>query len=114
MSERLRHGLQQRNKREKKVTDPGRGRTKQREELSLTRSLREGTASAPAAPGCQENQPSEAEATPEGEGSKPKRQSADRGQTRLGEPGSRPTARGAQRRERDTRKEGTSGSRAQS
>ena len=30
MSERLRHGLQQRNKREKKVTDPGRGRTKQR------------------------------------------------------------------------------------
>ena len=61
----------------------------EREELSLTRSLREGTASAPAAPGCQENRPSEAEATPEGEGSKPKRQSADRGQSRLGEPGSR-------------------------
>ena len=71
----------------------------EREELSLTRSLREGTASAPAAPGCQENRPSEAEATPEGEGSKPKRQSADRGQSRLGEPGSRPTVRGAQRRE---------------
>ena len=86
----------------------------EREELSLTRSLREGTASAPAAPGCQKNRPSEAEATPEGEGSKPKRQSADRGQSRLGEPGSRPTARGAQRRERYTRKEGTSGSRAQS
>ena len=79
----------------------------EREELSLTRSLREGTASAPAAPGCQENRPSEAEATPEGEGSKPKRQSADRGQSRLGEPGSRPMARGAQRRERYTRKEGT-------
>ena len=58
----------------------------EREELSLTRSLREGTASAPAAPGCQENRPAEAEATPEGEGSKPKRQSADRGQSRLGEP----------------------------
>ena len=86
----------------------------EREELSLTRSLREGTASAPAAPGCQENRPSEAEATPEGEGSKPKRQSADRGQSQLGEPGSRPTARGAQRRERYNRKEGTSGSRAQS
>ena len=71
----------------------------EREELSLTRSLREETASAPAAPGCQENRPAEAEATPEGEGSKPKRQSADRGQSRLGEPGSRPTARGAQRRE---------------
>ena len=66
----------------------------EREELSLTRSLREGTASAPAAPGCQENRPSEAEAIPEGEGSKPKRQSADRGQSRLGEPGSRPTGQG--------------------
>ena len=57
---------------------------KEREELSLTRSLREGTASTPAAPGCQENQPAEAEATPKGEGSKPKRQTADRGQSRLG------------------------------
>ena len=85
----------------------------EREELSLTRSLREGTGSAPVAPGCQENRPSEAEATPE-EGSKPKRQSADRGQSRYTEPGSRPTARGAQRRERYTRKEGTSGCRAQS
>ena len=71
----------------------------EREELSPTRSLREGTARAPAAPGCQKNRPSEAEATPEGEGTKPKRQTADRGQSRLGEPGSRPTARGAQRRE---------------
>ena len=49
----------------------------EREELSLTRSLREGTASSPAAPGCQEKRPAEAKATPEGEGSKPKRQSAD-------------------------------------
>ena len=72
-----------------------RPREEEREELSLTRSLREGTSSVPAAPGCQENRPSEAEATPEGEGSKPKRQSADRGQSRLGEPGSRPTARGS-------------------
>ena len=45
----------------------------EREELSLTRSLREGTASATAAPGCQENRQEEAEASPEGEGSKPKR-----------------------------------------
>ena len=71
----------------------------EREELSLNCGLREGTASAPAAPGCQENRPAEAEATPEGEGSKPKRQTADRGQSRLGEPGGRPTARGAQKRE---------------
>ena len=71
----------------------------EREELSLTRSHREGTASAPAAPECQENQQSEAEATPEGEGSKPKSQSANRGQSRVGEPGSRPTARGAPWRE---------------
>ena len=93
---------------ERKSYRPRKGKDQaEREELSLTRSLREGTASAPAAPGCQENRPSEAEAIPEGEGSKPKRQSADRGQSRLGEPGSRPTARGAQRRERYTRKEGT-------
>ena len=78
MSERLRHGLQQRNKREKNHR-PRKGKDQaEREELLLTRSLREGTASAPAVPGCQENRPSEAEATPEGEGSKPKRQSADR------------------------------------
>ena len=82
MSERLQHDLQQRNKREKKLQAPeGEGQA-EREELSLTRSLREGTASAPAAPWCQENRPSEAEATPEGEGSKPKRQTADRGQSR--------------------------------
>ena len=71
----------------------------EREELSLTRSLREGTASAPAAPGCQENRQEEAEPSPEREGSKPKRHSADRGQSRVGEPGSRPTVRGAQWRE---------------
>ena len=111
---------------ERKSYRPRKGKDQaEREELSLTRSLREGTASAPAPPGCQENRPAEAEATPEGEGSKPKRQSADRGQSRLGEPGGRPTARGAQRREprnppkptasqRYTRKEGTSGCRAQS
>ena len=85
-----------------------------REELSLTRSHREGTASAPAAPGCQENRPSEAEATPEGEGSKPKRQSADRGQSRLGEPGSRLRPGVHKGRERYNRKEGISSSRAQS
>ena len=99
MSERLRQGLQQRNKREKKIQTPEGKDQPEREELLPTRSLREGTASAPAAPGCQENRPAEAEATPEGEGSKPKRQTADRGQSRLGEPGSRPTAKGAQRRE---------------
>ena len=81
MSERLRHGLQQRNKREKNVQTPeGEGPSREGR-ISLTRSLREGTASAPAAPWCQENRPSEAEATPEGEGSKPKRQTADRGQS---------------------------------
>ena len=66
----------------RKIYRPRKGKDQaEREELSLTRSLREGTASAPAAPWCQENRPSEAEATPEGEGSKPKRQTADRGQS---------------------------------
>ena len=100
MSERLRHGLQQRNKREKKVTDPGRGRTKQRGKNShwLAATGREQQAHRQPQ-GARRTDSQEAEATPEGEGSKPKRQSADRGQSRLGEPGSRPTARGAQRRE---------------
>ena len=84
----------------RKSNRPRKGKDQaEREELSLTRSLREGTASAPAAPGFQENRQEEAEASPEGEGSQPKRQSADRGQSRVGEPGSRPTVRGAQWRE---------------
>ena len=99
MSERLRQGLQQRNKREKKW-DPRRGRTKQRRKnscwLAATGRV---TASAPAAPGRQENRQEEAEASHEGEFSKPKRQPADRSQSRVGEPGSRPTVRGAQWRE---------------
>ena len=57
------------------------------------------TASAPAAPGRHENRQAEAEASPEGEVSKPKRQPADRRQSRAGGPGSGPTARGAQWRE---------------
>ena len=83
-----------------KVTYPRRGRTKQRGKnsrwLAATGRV---TASAPAAPGCQENWQEEAEASPEGEFSKPKRQPADRSQSRVGEPGSRPTVRGAQWRE---------------
>ena len=83
-----------------KVTDPGRGRTKQRGKnsrwLAATGRV---TASAPAAPGRQENRQEEAEASPKGEVSKPKRQPADRSQSRVGEPGSRPTVRGAQWRE---------------
>ena len=42
MSERLRQGLQQRNKREKKWQTPEGEDQAEREELSLTRSLREG------------------------------------------------------------------------
>ena len=57
------------------------------------------TASAPAATGRQENRQAEAEASPEGEGCKPKKLPADRRQSRPGGPGSRPTARGAQWRE---------------
>ena len=83
-----------------KVTDPRRGRTKQRGKnshwLAATGRI---TARAPAAPGRQENRQEEAEAPPEGEFSKPKRQPADRSQSRVGEPGSRPTVRGAQWRE---------------
>ena len=51
------------------------------------------TVSAPAAPGRQENLQVEAEASPEGEVAKPKRQPADRRQCRAGGPGSGPTTR---------------------
>ena len=83
-----------------KVTDPGRGRTKQRGKNSrwLAASGRV-TASAPSAPGRQENRQEEAKAPPEGEVSKPKRQPADRRQSSVGEPGSWPMVRGAQWRE---------------
>ena len=81
----------------RKVTDPWRGRTKQRGKNSrrLAAAGRV-TASAPAAPRRQENRQAEAEASPEGEVSKPKRQPADRRQSRAGGPGSGPTVRGAQ------------------
>ena len=84
----------------RKVTDPWRGRTKQRGKNSrrLAASGR-ATASASAAPGRQENHQEEAEASPEGEEPKPKRQLADRRQSRAGGPGSRPTVKGAQWRE---------------
>ena len=87
----------------RKVTDPRRGRTKQRGKNSR-RLAAAGriTASAPAAPGRQENRQAEAEASPLGEVSKPKRQLADRCQSRAGGPGSGPTARGAQWRETRT------------
>ena len=100
MCERLRQGLQQRNKREKKVTDPRRGRTKQRGKNSrrLAATWRV-TASAPAAPGHQENRQEEVEASPGGKSPKPKLPPADRRQSRVGEPGGRPTVRGAQGRE---------------
>ena len=82
------------------MTDPRRGRTKQRGNNSHRLAARgRVTASAPAAPGRQENRQEEAEASPKGEVSKPKRQPADRSQSRVGEPGSRPTIRGAQWRE---------------
>ena len=71
----------------------------EREELSLTRSLRKGNSKRTGSPRVPGEPTAEAEATPEGEGSKPKSQSSDRGQIRVGEPGSRPTARGAQWRE---------------
>ena len=82
------------------MTDPRRGRTKQRGKNSrrLPATWRV-TASAPAAPGRQENRQEEAEASPEGEVPKPKLQPADRRQSRVGEPGSRPTVRGTQWRE---------------
>ena len=99
MSERLRQGLQQEQTREK-VTDPRRGRTKQRGKNSRwLAATGRATASAPAAPGRQENRHEEAEASPKGEVSKPKWQPADRSQSRVGEPGSRPMVRGAQWRE---------------
>ena len=99
MSERLRQGLQLRNKREKGDRPLKRKDQAEREELSLTRCLRRVTASAPAVPGHQENRQEEAEASPKGEVSKPKRQPADRRQSRSGGPGSGPTVRGAQWRE---------------
>ena len=84
----------------RKGTDPWRGRTKQRVKNSrwLAASGRV-TASAPAAPGCQENHQEEAEASPEGEVPKPKRQPADRRQSRTGGPGSGPKVKGTKWRE---------------
>ena len=83
----------------RKATDPWRGRTKQRgknpRRLAAAGRI---TASAPAATGRQENLQAEAEASPEGEGSKPKKL-ADRRQSRAGGPGSGPTNKGAQWRE---------------
>ena len=93
MSERLRQGLQLRNKREK-GDRPLKGKDPRR--LAATGRI---TASAPAATGRQENRQAEAEASPDGEGCKPKKQPADRRQSRAGGPGSGPTARGAQWRE---------------
>ena len=84
----------------RKVADPRRGRTKQRGKNTrwLAASVRV-TVSAPAAPGRQQNRQAEAEASPEGEVSKPKKQPADRRQCRAAGPGSRPTVRGAQWRD---------------
>ena len=98
MSERLRQGLQLRNKREKGETPEGEGPSRGKNPRRLAAAGRI-TASAPAATGRQENRQAEAEASPEEEGSKPKKQPADRRQSRAGGPGSRPTVRGAQRRE---------------
>ena len=57
------------------------------------------TVSAPAAPGRQENRQAEAEASPEGEFSKHKRQLADRRKCRAGGPGIVPIAMEAQWRD---------------
>ena len=75
-------------------------RTKQRGKNShrLAAAMRV-TVSAPAAPGHQENRQAEAEASPEEEVSKHKRQPADRRRCRAGRPGSGPTVRGAQWRD---------------
>ena len=65
------------------MTDPRRGRTKQKGKNSRRHAVAgRTTASAPAAPGRQENRQAEAKASPEGEVSKPKRQPADRRQSR--------------------------------
>ena len=71
----------------------------EREELSLTRSLREGNSKRTGSPRAPGEPTGRGVASPEGEVSKPKGQPADRGQSRVGEPGSRPTVRGAQCRE---------------
>ena len=82
------------------MSDPRRGRTKQRGNNSrrLAAAVR-ATVSAPAASGRQENRQAEAEASPEGAVSKHKRQPADRRQCRAGGPGSGPTVKGAQWRD---------------
>ena len=82
------------------MSDPRRGRTKQRGKNSrrLAAAVRV-TVSPPAAPGSQENRQAEAEASPEGEVSNHKRQPADRSECRAGGPGSRPTVSGAQWRD---------------
>ena len=84
----------------RKEADPRRGRIKQRGKNSrrLAASGRV-TVRAPAAPVRQEKRQAKAEASPEGEDFQPKRQPADRRQSRAGGPGSRPAIRGAQWRE---------------
>ena len=71
----------------------------EREELSLTRSNREGNSKRTGSPRAPGEPTGRGGSLTQGEVSKPKRQPADRGQSRLGEPGSRPTVRGAQWRE---------------
>ena len=82
------------------MADPRRGRAKQRGKNPRRHAAAvRVTVSTPAAPERQENRQAEAEASPEGEVSKHKRQPADRRQCRAGGPGSGPTVRGAQRRD---------------
>ena len=99
MSERLRQGLQLRNKREK-GDRPLKGKDQaEREELSPTRCRREGHSKRSGSPRAPRELSGRGRTSPEGEVSKPKRQPADRRQSRAGGPGSGPTARGAQWRE---------------
>ena len=99
MGERLRQGPKLRNK-TREVSDPRRGRTKERGKNShrLAAAVR-AIVSAPAATGRQENLQAEAEAQPEGENTKHKRQPADRRKCRAGGQGSVPTGREEKRRD---------------
>ena len=76
------------------MSDPGRGRTKERGENSRRLAAAErATVSVPAATGRPENLQAEAEAQPEGENSKHKRQPADRRKCSAGGPGIIPMVR---------------------
>ena len=99
MSERLRQGLQLRNKREIGVRLPKGKDQVERVELSQTSCRSEGHSKRAGSTRAPRESPGKGRSSPKGEFSRHKRQPADRRQCRAGGPGSGPTVKGAQWRD---------------